>query len=74
MKNTDSLKSWLEAIVRPGGAPSGAELSQALAELDRSWQEAGAEMDPHFKHYLEKRSYQKAYDWLKSQAEEHEAE
>lgn len=70
MKDQKKVQTWLEAVVHAKGDKEGPALAEALAELDRLWQSEGAGMDPHFRHYLEKRSYTKALDWMREQGKD----
>ncbi len=60
---TDELKSSLYLITNPKEAKQG-ELVAALQILDNYVNTSNAEMHPRLLHFLQKRSYQKAWTWL----------
>ncbi|MFW6354394.1 MAG: hypothetical protein ACOC3I_08425 [Verrucomicrobiota bacterium] len=53
------LQTVLRAVVRPAEAP-GLSVAEALAQLDALARDPAADLDPHLRHYLQKRSYVKA--------------
>ena len=59
----DEIKVCLQTITNPKDAKPG-ELHQALRTLDSILVHDSLEIDPKLKHFLEKRSYQKAVIWI----------
>jgi hypothetical protein len=59
----DELKSSLYLITNPKEAKPG-ELVAALQALDDHVKTSSAEIHPRLLHFLQKRSYQKAWTWL----------
>ena len=70
MKNREELERYLCAIVerQPDGADSPA-FGEALARLDALAKGPKADLPPHFRHFLERRSYGKALAWLRESAD-----
>ena len=58
----DKIKVCLQTITNPEDAKSG-ELLDALKTLDSILSENTMNLNPQLKHFLEKRSYQKALIW-----------
>jgi hypothetical protein len=61
---TDALESLLRAI-GPPPAPA-AELQAALHRVDSLTQSLGADTPPQLRHFLQRRSYVKALEYLQS--------
>lgn len=66
--HTESLSSVLDKILAPDPTQP-AVLLAAIRALDAWVAARGAELDPHFRHYLEKRSYAKAHAWVAEHGE-----
>lgn len=56
-------------IITASPKPDGAALVGALRELDAVVKEAGDQLPGDLKHYLERRSYEKAARWMEGQAD-----
>ena len=65
-----ALSGMLTSIL-PGGAPAekNGSLADYLRKIDRLREELGDEAPPMLAHYLEKRSYVKALDFLEGRDE-----
>jgi hypothetical protein len=63
MKNLSTL---LETVVN-GTQTGGPSLREALREMDSIAKNPKRDINPKLKHYLERRSYSKALDWIKDQ-------
>lgn len=68
--NQQRLHTALTTIVMPS-TPPGAGVGEAIQALDALVREEGAAMDPQLRHYLERRSYQKALAYLRNPDLEH---
>ena len=65
----DKIKVCLQTITNPEDAKSG-ELVDALKILDSILSENTMNLHPQLKHFLEKRSYQKALIWMDGEVPE----
>ena len=65
----DEIKVCLQTISNPEDAKSG-ELLDALKILDSFLSENKMNLHPQLKHFLEKRSYQKALIWMDGEVPE----
>ena len=67
----DALSGMLASISSPGGAQNGEHgaLGEYLRRIDGLKDELGDEAPPMLAHYLEKRSYTKALDFLEGRDE-----
>jgi hypothetical protein len=63
MKNLSIL---LETVVN-GVRPDGPSLREALLEMDRIVQNPEKDIKPKLRHYLERRSYSKALEWIQDE-------
>lgn len=63
------LQDYLETVVN-GAQPGGPSLGDALAGLDELSTDRHQVTDAKLRHYLERRSYGKAYDHLRGLATE----
>jgi hypothetical protein len=61
---TDALESLLRAIGPPPGPP--ADLPAALQRVDGLTQSLGADVPPQLRHFLQRRSYVKALEYLQT--------
>ena len=59
----EELKRHLQVVVNPQGAASG-ELAGAIRSLDEALRTEAENLPGRLRHFLEKRSYQKALLWL----------
>ena len=64
MKN---LISYLETVV-DGVRSKGPTLREALVKMDQAALDPETNLDPKLRHYLERRSYTKALDWVRTQS------
>ena len=64
MKN---LISYLETVV-DGVQPKGPTLREALVKMDQVVLDPETSLDPKLRHYLERRSYTKALEWVRAEA------
>ena len=62
--DVDTIRADLETVCGRKGAPGGGTLREALARLDEAVKKVS--LPPKLKHYLEKRSYQKALEMVDS--------
>lgn len=69
MSTNAVLHSTLKALMEAISAGDGDALRTHLADLDRHRDGLGAETPPMLQHYLEKRSYAKAIDFLEGRDE-----
>jgi hypothetical protein len=60
-----TIVEQLEVILGRTGKAGGSAIQDALRHLDQIALERKDELDPHLLHFLQKRSYQKAMDFLK---------
>ena len=63
------LQDYLDTVVN-GAKPGGTALGDALTGLDELSKDREQVTDPKLRHYLENRSYRKAYDHLRGMATE----
>ena len=61
---TDALETLLRAIGPPPGPP--ADLQAALQRVDGLTQSLGADVPPQLRHFLQRRSYVKALEYLQT--------
>jgi hypothetical protein len=64
------LQDYLETVVN-GATPGGPGLGDSLAGLDSLATDKEKVPDPKLRHYLERRSYGKAYEYIRSGVAEH---
>lgn len=69
--DTSQLHAALSAIVTPS-ASSGMTMGEAIRALDSMLQSTGGTLDPQLRHYLERRSYQKALAYLNDSSIPHQ--
>jgi flagellar biosynthesis chaperone FliJ len=67
--NDQVLISKLATIVNKEEKELGLSLSKAIQQLDKFLEEPTRKLDGKLTHYLEKRSYVKAYEFLKNAQE-----
>jgi hypothetical protein len=60
----DQLREALGAFMEAGKTREAGKISAALARITELQQQLGADTPPMLRHYLERRSYQKALDFL----------
>jgi hypothetical protein len=60
------LREALTGFMRAASEKDSAAIAEALAEITEWQQKLNPDTDPMLRHYLEKRSYQKALDFLNS--------
>jgi hypothetical protein len=65
---TSRLESALMTIVMPS-TPPGVGVGEAIQTLDAILKLEGDQLDPNMRHYLERRSYQKALTYLRNPEE-----
>ena len=63
MKNLSTL---LETVVN-GAQTEGPSLREALLEMDSIAQNPEQDINPKLKHYLQRRSYSKALEWIQNE-------
>jgi len=63
MKNLSTL---LETVVN-GTQTEGPSLREALREMDSIAQNPKQDINPKLKHYLQRRSYSKALEWIQNE-------
>ena len=61
------LLPYLETVVN-GAQPEGPGLRESLTEMDRIALDPESELAPKLRHYLERRSYSKALEWVREEA------
>ena len=64
MKN---LISYLETVV-DGVRSKGPTLREALVKMDQAALDPETNLDPKLRHYLERRSYTKALEWVRAES------
>ena len=69
MPQTETLHTTLKDLMSAIAHGDGAALREHLAELDRQRDALGDEAPPALRHYLAKRSYAKAIDFLEGRDE-----
>ena len=69
MMTTDTLHHTLKDLMTAIEGGDGVSLRRHLAELDRHREALPADTPPMLRHYLEKRSYAKAIDFLEGRDE-----
>jgi hypothetical protein len=69
MLQTDTLHTALKELMTAIDSGDGDGLRAHLAELDRQRDGLGDDAPPMLRHYLEKRSYAKAIDFLEGRDE-----
>lgn len=62
----EQLKNNLRVIIEPSHGNGQPSLVDALGNLDEFLAQKSSGLDPKIKHYLERRSYAKALDWVLS--------
>lgn len=67
--SNDALHATLKSLMAAIEAGDGEQLRLHLAELDRLRDSPGADVPKMVRHYLEKRSYAKAIDFLEGRDE-----
>ncbi|MDE2807330.1 MAG: hypothetical protein OXM01_07915 [Gemmatimonadota bacterium] len=65
----DQLHTELQALIVAIDNGEGESIATHLRQLDELGQELGSEAPPMLRHYLEKRSYTKALDFLEGRDE-----
>lgn len=65
----DQLHTTLQALMTAIDNREGESIAAHLRQLDELGQELGEEAPPMLRHYLEKRSYTKALDFLEGRDE-----
>lgn len=65
----DQLHTELQALMAAIDNREGESIATHLQQLDELGQELGSEAPPMLRHYLEKRSYTKALDFLEGRDE-----
>lgn len=65
----DQLHTELQALMAAIDNGEGESIAAHLRQLDEFGQELGSEAPPMLRHYLEKRSYTKALDFLEGRDE-----
>ncbi len=68
MKNLSTL---LETVVN-GTQTEGPSLREALLEMDSIVKNPEQDINPKLKHYLERRSYSKALEWIQNEESKEE--
>ena len=61
------MMKWIE--IGPGADEEGPSLADQLRSIDQLTEEMGSDIPPMLQHYLEKRSYTKALDFLEGRDE-----
>ena len=69
MQKTDTLHATLKDLMTAIESGDGDGLRAHLAELDRQRDALGDDTPPMLRHYIEKRSYAKAIDFLEGRDE-----
>ena len=69
MQQTDTLHATLKALMTAIESGDGDGLRAHLVELDRQGDAFGDDTPPMLRHYIEKRSYAKAIDFLEGRDE-----
>lgn len=64
--NAESLEQSLEAIVDPNAIEGGPSIMDALQEVETVLKNDTDSMDPQLRHFLERRSYVKALEHLRT--------
>ncbi len=60
------IRNYLNIIVQQRGATGGLAMGDALRQLDEIAKTEADNLDPQLRHFLEKRSYEKALAFLDS--------
>ena len=61
----NQIRENLIAIVEEAGSGDSAKIISAAKQLDTVARERGSELEPRLAHFLERRSYQKALEFLR---------
>jgi hypothetical protein len=73
MKALHNTLTEMMATISAGGSTAGGSIAEHLATIDHLAKELGAGTPAMLRHYLEKRSYAKALDFLEGRDETSEA-